>query len=566
MPKRFLLVLIAAGVAAGGASAQTSKLLMPGVTYDRQVVYTLEGRVVTNVVTAPKPNGYYSLAPSLAGSTIQSRGKLTQLERRLSASATVVGLTGDTFPVGKGPTGLLEENGILQGFPNPDRSSLGIGANGNLFVHDVPFSADWRGSGGLQDLRGLNRPPLAGWITLYTNQWGRTTPRQSGVVEAVLRPFPTATPGTELTGTVISLANGGGHQIPRNGAVLTARGGARAKLRAQARPRTVVTVRLVLRDSFAEISQAMGAGPLLVRGGRAVFNAGESFEPAKLARRLPRAAVGQRADGSILFVSVDGGHPGYSVGASNYQLAQAMKQLGAVTAIAVAHGKRTALAFDGGLLSRPAEGEQPISTALLLSYTGVEAPPPTVPVLSPNRDGVGDLEQLAYKVVRGSRVTATLVGPRGASIPVATDKARPPGTYPIRWDGTDGHGKLEPEGAWTWKVRATNSRGTTAATQAFSLNTTLKALTVGPSGPGAFPLTIALELLHPAALTLQVENRFGAVLKVLRTEQLPAGRLSYAWNGKVKGRSRLPKGRYQIRATAVNSIGTMDLAAPFRVR
>lgn len=564
MRKRFLPVLIAAGVAAGGASAQTPKVLMPGVTYDRQVVYTLEGRVVTNVATAPKPNGYYSLAPSLAGNFVQSRGKLTTLERRLSPSATVVGLTGDAYPVGKGPTGLLEENGVLQGFPNPERSSLGIGANGNLSVSDVPFSADWRGSGPLQDLRGLNRPPLPGWITLYTNQWGRTTPRQDGVVEAVLRPFPAAAPGTELAGTVIRLANGGGHQIPRDGAVLTARGGARTKLRTQARPRTVVTVRLLLRDSFAEITQAMGGGPVLVHGGEAVFNAGESFEPAKLARRLPRAAVAQRADGSILLVSVDGGRPGHSVGATNYELAQAMKQLGAVTAIAISHGKPAALAFDGGLLSRPAAGERPVSTALLLSYTGVEAPPPAVPVLSPNQDGVGDLQQLAYKVVRASRVTATLVGPNGASIPVATDKATPPGTYPLRWDGTDGHGKLEPEGAWTWKVSATDSRGTTAATQAFSLNTTLKGLTAVPAGANG--LAIDVQLLHPATLTLQIENRLGAVLKVLRTEQLPAGRLSYGWAGKVKGRSRLPKGRYQIRATAVNSIGTMDLVAPFRLR
>jgi flagellar hook assembly protein FlgD len=565
MLKRLSLAALAASVVASAASAQTPQLLMPGVTYDRQVTYTLEGRVVTNVITTPKPGGLYSLAPSLAAYTIQGRGKLTQLERRLSASATVAGVTGDVFPAGKGSPGLLEQNGVLQGFPDPQRSSLGISAAGNLFVHEVPFTADWRGSGILQPLRGLNRPPRPGWVTLYTNQWGPTTPRQKGVLEAVLHPFPAATPGADLTGTVIRLTSGGGTPIPNNGAVLSARGGGRAKLNTDARPRTVVTVRLMFRDNFAAIPQAMGGGPVLVRNGQTVFNAGESFEPLQLARRQPRAAVGQRADGSILLVSVDGSRPGYSVGVTNYELAQTMQHLGAVTAIALGTGKRVSLAFDGNLLSRPAAGERSVSTALLLSYTGAEAPPPSAPVLSPNGDGVGDLEQLAYKVVRDSHVTATLVGPQGASLPVVTDKETSRGTYPIRWDGTDGDGTLEPEGQWAWKVTAVDSRGTSQASQTFSLNTTLKGLHVAPAGTGTFPLAIGLSLLHPATLTVQVETRGGALIKVLRTTEAPAAAFSFTWNGKVKGERRLPKGRYQIRATAVNSIGTMDLVAPFRV-
>ncbi len=534
--------MLAAGVVASGASAQTPQLLMPGVTYDRQAVYTLEGRVVTNVITAPKPGGLYSLAPALPGYFVQGRRKLTQFERRVSPSATVVGLTGDVFPAGKGPTGLLEQSGVLEGFPDSQRSSLGIGTDGRLVVREVPFTAEWRGSGSLEQLRGLNRPPRPGWVTLYTSHWGATTPRQKGVLEAVLHPFPAATTGADLTGTVIRLASGGGSQIPKNGAVLSARGGGRGKLHAEARPRTVVTVRLQFRDSFAAIPQGIGGGPVLVRNGQPVFNTGETFDPAHLARRLPRAAVGQRADGSILMVSVDGSRPGYSIGLTNYALAQTMERLGAVNAIALGTGKQVALAFDGSLLSRPARGERSVSTALLLSYTGAEAPPPSVPVLSPNRDRVGDLEQLAYKVVRDSRVTAALVGPQGASLPVVTDRETSRGTYPVRWDGTDGHGKLEPEGRWTWK----------------------KGLRVTPAGAGAFPLGIDFGLLHPAALTLQVETRRGVVLKVIQSATEPAGGYSRTWNGRV-GHTRLPRGRYQIRAIAANSIGTMDLVVPFRV-
>src|SRR5215471_18878084 len=252
MPMRLFLAVLVAGVAASAASAQTPQVLMPGVTYDRQVVYTLEGRVVTNVVTAPKPTGLYSLTPSLVGGAVQSRGRLTQLERGLSSSATVAGVTGDVFPAGKGPSGLVEQNGALQGLPDPARSSFGIAPGGNLVVREVSYSADWRGTGPPEQLRGLNLPPHPGWTTLFTSRWGAVTPHAKGVLEAVLSPFPAAAPGADLTGTVVRLANGGGHRIPRNGAVLSARGGARARLRAEARPGTVVTVRLLLRN-FAGI-------------------------------------------------------------------------------------------------------------------------------------------------------------------------------------------------------------------------------------------------------------------------------------------------------------------------
>ena len=128
---------------------------------------------------------------------------------------------------------------------------------------------------------------------------------------------------------------------------------------------------------------------------------------------MPRTAIGQRADGKILLVAVDGKQPGYSVGVTNFELALAMMQLGAVTASALDAGGSTTMAFDGQLLSRPSDpaGERPVADALLVAYTGVYVAPPAEPVLSPNDDGVAELESLSYKVVRPSTVQASLVGP-----------------------------------------------------------------------------------------------------------------------------------------------------------
>ena len=86
---------------------------------------------------------------------------------------------------------------------------------------------------------------------------------------------------------------------------------------------------------------------LLLRNGKPVSTR-EEFDAAALARRDAQAAVGQLADGRIVLVAVDGNQPGYSVGVSSFELAQAMAGLGAVTAASLASGDAVTAAFDGG--------------------------------------------------------------------------------------------------------------------------------------------------------------------------------------------------------------------------
>src|SRR3982751_5211143 len=73
--------------------------LMPGVTYEKTVQFTPHGAVVLHVITAPRPgdqSGLYQLAPVLARGTVTgARERVTQLEKDVSAQATVVGINGD---------------------------------------------------------------------------------------------------------------------------------------------------------------------------------------------------------------------------------------------------------------------------------------------------------------------------------------------------------------------------------------------------------------------------------------------------------------------------------------
>ena len=114
----------------------------------------------------------------------------------------------------------------------------------------------------------------------------------------------------------------------------------------------------------------------------------------------------------ILLDDATAGSPGYSVGMTNFELAQTLVRLGAVRGMELDGGGSSTLAFEGTVLNSPSDGrERAVSTALMLQYYGVYAPPPLEAVVSPNGDGVAEEQALSFKVVRPSTTTVTLTAP-----------------------------------------------------------------------------------------------------------------------------------------------------------
>src|SRR5215218_9927353 len=158
------------------AQEPPARLLMPGVTYSKRVQFTPHGPVVLNVITAPKPGGLYSLQPVLSNEAIVGREKVTDMERRVSPTATVAGINGDLFDAVDGhPSGVVIRNRVLDHPPLSDRTSIGIGADGLLHLDTVSMLGYWRGTG--QRLRlTLNDPPATNGYALFTRAYGPVTP------------------------------------------------------------------------------------------------------------------------------------------------------------------------------------------------------------------------------------------------------------------------------------------------------------------------------------------------------------------------------------------------------
>jgi hypothetical protein len=227
-----------------------------------------------------------------------------------------------------------------------------------------------------------------------------------------------------------------------------------------------------------------------------------------------------------------------------------MMRLGCVTASALDSGGSAVMAFDGKVLSRPSAGSEPaVAETLTLFYYGVYAPPLPSRVLSPNGDGVDDTQTLAYKLVRPSNVSASLLGPNGAAIPIDSG-ARAAGSYTFTWDGAG-----QPPGAWTFRVTADDDLGRhSTADRQFSLNDTLGFLKGTAVGRRA---TASFRLARAARVVPRIETPGGALVRTLPARNLPTGDAAVSWRG--------APGSYLFSITATNEVGSMELTAPFRL-
>ncbi len=97
MLRKVFIFCLLAGVFASPATA-AQQLLMPGVTYERKLQFSRFGPQALHVMLAPKPTGgLYGLKPVLSNGAVLGTERVTAMQRRAEASATVAGVNGDLF-------------------------------------------------------------------------------------------------------------------------------------------------------------------------------------------------------------------------------------------------------------------------------------------------------------------------------------------------------------------------------------------------------------------------------------------------------------------------------------
>ena len=211
-------------------------------------------------------------------------------------------------------------------------------------------------------INGFNRPREKDELIVFTPEFHRTTLTAADGLEAVI-----------VRGRVTALRDGAGSQvIPRDGWVLSAHGAARAWALQHLR----VGVRVTFKTNFKaepplpfNAETIIGAGPRLLAGGEAVGEAEPGFNQQTFYRaRHPRTALGWRADGRFVLVTVDGRQPKLSVGMTIAELAALMRELGCVEALNLDGGGSTTMVVNNKIVNSPSDaaGERAVSDALLV--------------------------------------------------------------------------------------------------------------------------------------------------------------------------------------------------------
>ncbi|HMA54192.1 MAG TPA: phosphodiester glycosidase family protein [Acidobacteriota bacterium] len=263
------------------------------------------------------------------------------------------------------PAGIVLSAGKILSEPYRRRPGLAVSSRGRrtrLAVVDAVVRVEAVASkNARRGIDGVNRPRLLDELILFTPELDRTT--------------MTGPEGTEVIidrGRVAAVTSGKGDApIPGSGWVLSGSGTAAAWLRAEfrrgARCELRSDVRLSPRPAFA-VDFVVGGGPRLVRNGRPATNDPGLYNPGFSDARHPRTAVGVRADGRILLVTVDGRQPERSVGMTIPELAALLIEIGAVEAINMDGGGSTTMVAGGRVVNSPSDlaGERPVGDALLV--------------------------------------------------------------------------------------------------------------------------------------------------------------------------------------------------------
>ncbi|WP_211229879.1 phosphodiester glycosidase family protein [Desulfovirgula thermocuniculi] len=111
------------------------------------------------------------------------------------------------------------------------------------------------------------------------------------------------------------------------------------------------------------LAEAVTFGPPLILNGQKMITQGDGGWGV-----APRTAIGQRRDGTILMLVIDGRQPGYSLGATLLDIQNILYEQGAYVAANLDGGSSTTMFYNGKVINKPCDmlGERMVPTAFIV--------------------------------------------------------------------------------------------------------------------------------------------------------------------------------------------------------
>lgn len=111
------------------------------------------------------------------------------------------------------------------------------------------------------------------------------------------------------------------------------------------------------------VTEGVTFGPPLITNGKKLITSGDGGWGI-----APRTAIGQRKDGTILLLVIDGRQPGYSIGATLLEVQNILYGQGAYNAANLDGGSSATLFYNGKVVNKPCDilGERMVPTAFIV--------------------------------------------------------------------------------------------------------------------------------------------------------------------------------------------------------
>ena len=307
----------------------------------------------------------------------------------------IAGINGGFFNGDGTVVGMLMTEGVLRSLDLYNSTLLGFTRDGQVFIDEsqVTKTVSWRtwGATKLHDLAGFNAyrsGDALGGLYLYNQDFASKVNYDTnrGCVAVVLTPVYGG--GVTMNGTLTlsvekimdtragdtfnGVLTDGRYMLYAN--YYNGNDALLNDLRSLTPGQRVTVTVSGVSKRWANAVYGISGLYLLLRDGEVISN------PSTVAN--PYTAVGLKADGTAVFYTIDGRRSGYSVGATYDQVAERLRELGCVTAVALDGGGSTALGatlpgqqtFE--LLNRPSYIDRPINNFIFLvagnKYAGMD--------------------------------------------------------------------------------------------------------------------------------------------------------------------------------------------------
>jgi len=267
------------------------------------------------------------------------------------------------------PRGLFISEGDLKSAPSGG-AVFWIGSDGAPRMGEVESAFEVTVSGGEAVSLGLNEVDGESQAVLFTSSAGTMPMDRRGLVLALEStnevPLTPIRLGQVITARVAAMRPGSSRIEPAKPWLWLATS---VKGIRDLNVGSLVSLSFSSTPALNDVRTALGGGPVLVRGGKAL-----RVTTNKAGQRHPRSALGWN-ETHIFLVTVDGRQPGLSVGMTLPELGAYMKNLGCVEAMNLDGGGSTELWMNGQILNSPCYGhERETATSLVVVRKGSGRP------------------------------------------------------------------------------------------------------------------------------------------------------------------------------------------------